>query len=171
MRYLVLSAFACLLALTLVSAISYAQGVDRGAAAALAELDAGSALPSQDLGDADRATAHPKETIDTITKVRRTGGLWAAAAVVLLIAARLWIRYAKPSDDEEPDPTGWRARSLAAATALALLAATLVDIWLGPTPAIALVPVLPTVAMTLIDVVNPKRGSARQRAAATTTTV
>ena len=45
---------------------------------------------------------------------------------------------------------------------MALLSASVVDILLGPVPAIALLAVLPTVVTMLIDAINPKRGSARQ---------
>lgn len=171
MRYFILALLACMALFTVAAAVVHAQAVDRGAAAATAEIDAGvpahvaPALPSAELPTGDQVVQRPAESIDAITRARRTGGLWAAAAVIALLLSRAWIAYtAPPPGSTSPPPSGWRAKSLAVAVALAALAGTGVDVLLGPTPAIAFLTVGPTALMALIPVFNPVRGSARATA-------
>ena len=182
MRYLFLSAFAAIVALTLVTAISYAQGVDRGEAAAIAELDAG----APDLGpyrtpgvvrvaavvDAGVAApsvqphadpaADPGGAWAEFQALRKKGGPQIAFGfLIAVIAAAIRVRLQPEPGEEEPDPASWRARTVALLGAAAMLGWGVADRAAGAIAWSALVPIALAAGALVWRAINPPRGSKR----------
>lgn len=182
MRYLFLSAFAAIVALTLVTAISYAQGVDRGEAAAIAELDAGApdlgpyrtpgvvrvaavvdagvAAPSVQ-SHADPA-ADPGGAWAEFQAARKKGGPQLAFGfLVAIIGAAVRERLQPAPGGAEPDPTSWRARTIALLGAAVALGWGVADRAAGAITWSGLMPIALGAAMLVWRAVNPPRGSKR----------
>lgn len=163
MRYLFLSAFAALVALTLVATISYAQGVDRGAASATAELDAGVVAPSVQ-PHADPA-ADPGGAWAEFQGLRKKGGPQIAFGfLVAVIAAAIRVRLQPAPGEDEPDPASWRARTVALLGAAAMLGWGVADRAAGAIAWSALVPIALAAGALVWRAVNPPRGAKAQAA-------
>lgn len=161
MRYLVLSAFACLIALTLVATISYAQGIDRGSAAATAQLDAGVPAPSAQ-PHVDPA-ADPGGAWAEFSALRKKGGPQIAFGfLVAVIAAAVRVRLQPASGEAEPDPESWRARSLALLGAAVMLGWGVADRAAGAIAWSALVPIALAAGALVWRAINPPKGSKAQ---------
>lgn len=161
MRYLFLSAFACLVALMLVATISYAQGVDRGAASATAELDAGVAAPSVQ-PHADPA-ADPGGAWAEFQAARKKGGPQLAFGfLVAIIGAAVRERLQPEPGGAEPDPTSWRARTIALLGAAVALGWGVADRAAGAISWSGLMPIALGAAMLVWRAVNPPRGAKAQ---------
>ena len=161
MRYLVLSAFACLLALTLVATISYAQGVDRGSAAATAQLDAGVAAPSAQ-PHVDPA-ADPGGAWAEFQALRKKGGPQIAFGfLVAVLAAAIRVRLQPAPGEAEPDPKSWRARSLALLGAAVAVGWGVADRAAGAISWSALATITLAAAMLVWRAINPPRGAKAQ---------
>lgn len=110
-------------------------------------------LPSKDF-ETDAIVQNPGTTISRVDAWRRDGKLWLVGAAVLLVLARLWLRFvAKPGD--KPEPVGWRRYSVAIATAVVLVGSAAVDILAGPMRIDSLLAVLPAALFVLINPNNP----------------
>lgn len=124
-----------------------------GAPAAADATAQAAPLPSKDF-ETDAIVQNPGTTISRVDAWRRDGKLWLVGAAVLLVLARLWLRFvAKPSD--KPDPVGWRRYSIAIATAVVLVASASVDILAGPMRLDSLLAVLPAALFVLVNPSNP----------------
>lgn len=162
MRYLVLSAFSCLLALTLVATISYAQGVDRGSAAATAQLDAGVAPAPSAQPHVDPA-ADPGGAWAEFQALRKKGGPQIAFGfLVAVLAAAVRVRLQPAPGEAEPDPESWRARSLALLGAAVMLGWGVADRAAGAIAWSALVPIALAAGALVWRAINPPRGAKAQ---------
>ena len=163
MRYLVLSAFACLIALTLVATISYAQGVDRGSAAATAQLDAGVVAPAPSAQPHVDPAADPGGAWAEFSALRKKGGPQIAFGfLVAVIAAAVRVRLQPASGEAEPDPESWRARSLALLGAAVMVGWGIADRAAGAIAWSALVPIALAAGTLVWRAVNPRRGAKAQ---------
>lgn len=175
MRSFALSALACLLLIVIAGAVSYAQGVDRGSAAATAELDAGVMLP--DAGGvapskADHADpiADPAGAWQEFQDARKTGGLQIALGVLVAVVAGSIRRKLQPIPGQpEPDPESWRARSIALLGAAAMVAWGVADRAAGATSWIGLATIAVAAGALVWRAVDPPRGSADKKKTTTAT--
>lgn len=170
MRYLFLSAAICLAALATATAVSYAQGDARGAAAATAELDAGvvnlDPLPPSVQPHVD-PVADPSGAWSEITAARKTGGLQLAVGLAIaVIAGAIRLRLQPTPGQPEPDPESWHARTLALLGAAVALGWGFADRAAGATSWIGLATIAVGAAALVWRAVNPPRGAKHATGAA-----
>lgn len=148
---------------------AYGQSVGRDQVAEVYDagvVDAGPAFDPAKPGEAKptavdvpRASSSPGELFEVSKDARKIGGLWVMLAVlVFAAAAELRKRTAPNPDEEQPDPKSWRARSYAIGSAVAAVAATLVDIGFGGVGWSALALPVAFAVGRVMDAVNPPKG-------------
>lgn len=132
-------------------------------------LDAGH--PAVDAGPEPVDTAKlpdpltaPEDSLGVVNEARKTGSLWLAAILALIMAGKAYVRRMMPDPSKPIDPLSWRAKSVVLVSSAIVVLAALADKLLGAGAWTAVAIAAFGLLLAGVDAFNPPKGTAGKAA-------